>query len=212
MRVLIFGSSITQGFWDLDGGWATRIRRHYDEKSMQDLENDNEPTIFNLGVSADTSQNIVERFESETIARTRHNIKPVTVVEIGINDSMLEAGQEKVSLEDYKKNLELIIEAAERVSTQLLFVGLSACDETITTPVLWGDYVYTNERIKMYEQAMKEVADSHNLTFIPVFEEFYAQIKSGNNLLADGLHPNASGHQIITDLVLPVLQSQLAKL
>ena len=155
MRILFFGSSITQGFWDLEGGYVARIRKHYDARSLKDLEHDDEPTIFNLGVSADTSEDVLARYEHETTARVRHNVKPFTVVEIGINDSMIEAGQEKVSLETYKKNLDEIVKLSKTVSSGIIFVGLSACDEKLTTPASWGDYVYTNERIKMYEYAMQ---------------------------------------------------------
>lgn len=212
MRVLFFGSSITQGFWDIDGGYVARIRRHYDERSLKDLENDNEPTIFNLGVSADTSDEVLVRYEHETTARVRHGIKPFTVVEIGINDSMLEAGKEKVSLNNYKQNLSEIIMASKSVSSGIVFIGLSACDEKLSTPASWGDYVYTNERIKMYENAMREVAEQNDMSFIPIFDEFKSALDAGKDLLTDGLHPNEAGHQFMADIILPKLQQQLQKL
>lgn len=31
MRVLVFGDSITQGFWDTEGGWVERLRKYYDQ-------------------------------------------------------------------------------------------------------------------------------------------------------------------------------------
>jgi hypothetical protein len=76
MRVLVFGDSITQGYWDTDGGWVDRIRRHFDTIQATDLQDNDEPTIFNLGISADNSRNILERIETETISRTRHGLDP----------------------------------------------------------------------------------------------------------------------------------------
>lgn len=212
MRVLFFGSSITQGFWDLDGGYVARIRKHYDKRSLQDLEHDSEQTIFNLGVSADTSENVLARYELETTARVRHGVKLFTVVEIGINDSMLEAGKEKVSPEQYKQNLSEIIKSSKSASSGIIFVGLSACDESLTTPASWGDYVYTNERIEMYENAMREVAEQHDIFFIPIYGKFKAALDSGESLLADGLHPNEAGHQFMADIILKQLDEQLQKL
>lgn len=63
MRVLVFGDSITQGFWDLDGGWVARLRRTYDKQMIEGV-NDDPPSLFNLGVSGDSSDDIVTRFDS----------------------------------------------------------------------------------------------------------------------------------------------------
>lgn len=46
MRVLVFGDSITQGYWDTEGGWVKRIRSHYDLLQITDLNGRDEPTIF----------------------------------------------------------------------------------------------------------------------------------------------------------------------
>lgn len=64
MRILIFGDSITQGFWDTNGGWVDKLRKHYDELQLQDFDK-NPPTVFNLSIDADTSQNILQRAEED---------------------------------------------------------------------------------------------------------------------------------------------------
>lgn len=79
MRVLVFGASITQGYWDTQGGWVQRLRTHYDKKQIADLTKDN-PSVFNLGVSADTTKDILERFEAETKARSRKKFKNCIIV------------------------------------------------------------------------------------------------------------------------------------
>lgn len=84
MRVLVFGDSITRGYWDTNGGWVERIRKHYDLLQASNLEGRDEPTIFNLGIGTDNSKNILARIESETIARTSHGDLPVVGVQIGL--------------------------------------------------------------------------------------------------------------------------------
>lgn len=213
MRVLVFGDSITQGYWDTDGGWVDRIRKYFDEIQVTDLQNKDEPTIFNLGISADNSQNILQRIEAETVARTRHGNLPVIIIQIGVNDSSTDNQtideSVRISIEDYELNLREIIKKAQPISSNIVLVGLSACDEARTTPVSWGDYHYTNTAIKSYEDVMKSIAAEHKLPFIPVFDEFKKAIDEGKDFLPDGLHPNNEGHQFIADIVRPKFEELL---
>jgi len=215
MRVLIFGDSITQGYWDTDGGWVERIRKHYDSLQASDLEGRDEPTIFNLGISADNSRNILDRIGSETVARTRYGDLPVIVIQIGANDSSsdeLPEGQTvSLPIDKYELNLRLIIAKTKPLSSRVIFVGLSACDESQTTPVSWGDFHYTNDSIRMYEDRMKDVAREHNIPFVPVFDRFKAELGKGRDLLPDGLHPNNEGHAFMCELILNELDSLFVK-
>jgi lysophospholipase L1-like esterase len=209
MRVLVFGDSITQGYWDINGGWVERIRKHYDSLQASDLQGRDEPTVFNLGISADNSADILARIEPETIARTRHGNLPVIIIQIGVNDSSVDKTTEQtgnaLSLQEYEKNLRAIIERATPISSKLIFVGLSACDETRTTPVSWGDFYYTNTAIKEYEDKMKEIATENDIAFIPIFDIFLKTLNEDNDLLPDGLHPNADGHELMRSLILEKL-------
>lgn len=175
MRVLVFGDSITQGYWDTNGGWVERIRKHYDSLQVADMEGRDEPTIFNLGISADNSKNVLKRIAPEIIARTRHGNLPIVIVQVGVNDSSndsMPAG-ESVSLpiDRYEQNLRSIIETAQPLSSKIILVGLSACDESRTTPVSWGDYNYKNDAIKNYEDKMRDTASELSIPFIPVFDQ-----------------------------------------
>lgn len=212
MRVLVFGDSITQGYWAVEYGWVDRLRLHYDKLQISDLENRDEPTIFNLGVSADTSENVLTRIESEVLARTRthHPVKPAVVVQIGINDSCTVQNKPRVDVGKYKINLKKIISRVEEISSKIIFVGLSAVDESRTNPVFWGEYYYTNTAIKKYEDAMKEVAEVNNVSFVPVFDKFKSALDQGKKLLPDGLHPYDEGHKLIADIVQPALEEVLA--
>lgn len=206
MRVLIFGDSITQGYWDTEGGWVERLRRHYDSIQAQNLETNTEPTIFNLGISADNSANILERIVPETSARTRHDKLPVVVIQIGVNDSSWVGETEDLGaglpIDKYEDNMQKIINVVKPICSKLILVGLSSCDETKTMPVFWGNFFYSNDQIKKYENVLSGIADKNNISFIPIFDEFYRQIKLGKDYLPDGLHPDNQGHEFIFKLVL----------
>ncbi len=211
MRVLIFGDSITQGYWAVEHGWVDRLRMFFDSKQYQDLKNNDEPTIFNLGISADTSSDILARIVNEVDVRTRphHPMQPTVVVQIGINDSARMPKNNNVSIEDYKNNLKSIAQALKDRTSQLIFVGFSACDDARTNPVSWGEFYYRNDDIKAYEQAMANVASELGIPFIPVFDEFKKQLVSGGDLLPDGLHPNEEGHELMYQIIKPKIEELL---
>ncbi len=206
MRVLVFGDSITQGFWDSKGGWVNRLRKHYDERQLRDLEHDTEPTIFNLGVSGDRIASLLWRFENETMARLGREEQIACVFAIGINDTYLEGKDPVASPDIYQESLNELLNKAKKFTDRILFVGMSPCDEAKTTPVAWRDITYTNERILEFEQVLKKFCEDNDLPYVQIFEKFQAKQKE-QELFADGLHPNDAGHQLIAELVKPALES-----
>ena len=68
-QILIFGDSIIYGAWDREGGWAARLRKFLDEKTL--TEEDFYCLVYNLGISGDTTEDLLERFEFETEQRIK---------------------------------------------------------------------------------------------------------------------------------------------
>lgn len=205
MRVLIFGDSITQGFWDTEGGWVGRIRKHYDQQMIDNTDND-PPTIFNLGVPGNSSDDVLARFENETKARATEEL--AFVVAIGVNDARTKAGVNYSDPNRYKQNLSEILRLAKQHSSKIMFVGLTPCVEERSNPVSWGDTGYTNGRIKEFDDALRQFCEEEQLLFVEVFEPF-AKAEAETELLPDSLHPNDEGHQLVADLVLSKLQDLL---
>ncbi len=212
MRVLIFGASITQGFWDTEGGWVGRLRQYYDEKYIADMTLD-QPTIFNLGISANKASDVLERFEGETNSRQqrskgrKHDL--AIVIAVGTNDAVLENGVPWSSVDQYETNLKKLIQVARKYTARIMIVGLASCDESKTMPVSWDSAIsYKNESISEIENIMKKVASESSLPFVPIFNAFKEKdIQVG--LLADGLHPNNKGHEFIFNLVKPEFEKFL---
>lgn len=211
MRVLVFGDSITQGYWAVEHGWVDRLRRYFDAKQFKDLEKNDEPTVFNLGISADTSEDVMRRIDSELAVRTRthHTTKPAVIVQIGVNDSSIDHGKRQVEIDEYKNNLREIINQLKGKTSTTIFIGSSACDEKRTMPVFWGDYICDNESIKRYEDAMQEVAEDNSIPFVGIFDAFKRSLDSGADLLPDGLHPNDEGHELIFNTLISQVEELL---
>jgi lysophospholipase L1-like esterase len=203
MRVLVFGDSITQGFWDTSGGWVQRIRTVYDKETIKtdyDL-----PTIFNLGISGNSSRDIVERFEAETKARCQDE-ELGFIFAVGLNDSRTKSGINFSEPEEYKSNLEKLLVMASRYSNKIVFVGLTPCVEERSNPVSWSDTGYTNDRIRMFNQVLEDFCHDNALEFIDTLTPF-TEAEAKTELLPDSLHPNNEGHRLIAGIVLPRLKS-----
>jgi lysophospholipase L1-like esterase len=207
MRVLVFGASITQGFWDTKGGWVQRLRSHYDTIKLQDIEKEDDyPDIFNLGISGNTSKDLLNRLENEAKVRISNKNNSAIIFSIGTNNAAVEGnGKEWSTPEAYRAELQELIYRARGVTDKIMFVGFPCCDESRTTPVSWLDIHYTNERLLIFDKVAREVCAENNILHIPTFEALKEQHDLGKNIFADGLHPNDEGHELIFQLVQPEL-------
>jgi lysophospholipase L1-like esterase len=205
MRVLVFGDSVTQGFWDGEGGWVSRIRKISDKQEIE-RTNAHSPTIFNLGVSGNSSDDVASRIEAETDARLSESV--AFIIAAGLNDSRTKAGLNFSDIDRYTKNLETILGKARNYSDKILFLGLTPCDERRTNPVSWGDSGYTNKRIREFNAVLLNFIQN-NVGFVDIFVPF-STVQDQTDLLFDGLHPNDEGHQLIADLVWPRLLDLVA--
>ncbi len=211
MRVLVFGDSITQGFWDPSGGWVNHLWEHYVNLELKNRTHYEQPTIFNLGISGDDTNKILERFDNETSARVWPNGEFTFLFATGMNDARLDNGQLNSSPGEYRTRLKVLIQKATHFSDKIMFVGFNSCEENLTTPVPWAPNVsYKNEEILKFEKALQEVAAKQGVLYVPVFSKFQQKLSEGKKLLADGLHPNDKGHELIFQLVQPELDKLLS--
>lgn len=208
MNLLIFGSSITWGAWDKEGGWAQRLKSFCDNRTLE-TNFGNYTAVYCLGVSGDKTTDLLDRFDVEVKARIDTGEPTLILIEIGINDSqfVLDENQHCVSPKVYKENLLKLIEKSKQLGADLIFVGLTPIDDSKVDPTPWTPgRSYRLEFVKQYEEILKEVAESQSIPFIEIMSRFLeADFKS---LLVDGLHPNTEGHQIIFEEVKKYLVSK----
>jgi lysophospholipase L1-like esterase len=194
--ILVFGDSIAYGAWDKEGGWVERLKNSLAEKR----KSDSYYIIYNLSVSGETTEDLVQRFDFE--AGQRADKDTAILFAIGINDlQFIEPMHDVVrTLKRFKENIEGLIQTASRLSKIVFFVGLTPLNEKITRP-LPSDFAnpYTNEHVKELNQVIKSVCSEEKAVFIEIFSGF---MKAGHErLLEDGLHPNSNGHKLIFEQV-----------
>lgn len=209
MRVLVYGASITQGFYDTEGGWVQRLRKHYDELFLKDTSKD-QPTIFNLGISGDNTDRLLRRFETETQARKFPREDFAFIFMIGTNNAWVRGdGRQNSTPENYRRELEELISKARQYSDKIMFVGIAPCDEARSQPIPWNkDIFFTNERLRIFDEALKNVCRQERVKYQPVFDVLKDKMEK-EDIYADGLHPNDVGHQLIFEQVQPALDELL---
>ncbi|MBS3175302.1 hypothetical protein J4440_05455 [Candidatus Woesearchaeota archaeon] len=201
--VLIFGDSVVQGFWDYEGGWADRLKQFLMSKSLE-----NEKyffSVFNLGISGDTSKDILERIEFETRQRIKLLEKDediIFLISIGSNDSIynLKTKKHYIDLKEFENNLTKIFIIAKKYSDKIIFVGDNPVDEDLTNPIPWlKDCSYNNNFIQKYSKVSEELCKKDKLYFIEIYNKF-SKMKY-KELLSDGVHSNSEGHKMIFEIV-----------
>ncbi len=202
-HILVFGTSTTYGAWDIEGGWVQRLRKFFDQKTI-DSNYQDYYLVYNLGVSGDKSTNILERFESETRVRTDledKNQETIILFHLGINDCIYNEGIGglEVSQEDFKNNYIELIGLAKNYSQKIVVIGSMPTDSRVD-PIPWAPgRHYRNEDVKKYNQIMEEVAKETEVEFLEIYEKFINQDYS--SLLADGVHMSSEGHRQFYEIV-----------
>jgi lysophospholipase L1-like esterase len=202
MKIIIFGDSMVYGAWDPEkGGWAQRIRNFLDKESLSKPENCYE--IYNLGVPGNTTKKLLKRFEFETKQRIgEDNQELIFIFSIGVNDSQFIHSKNSLrfSTEEYKKNLNKLLNLAQKLSQKIIFLGLTSVDEAKTDPIPWNtDKTYKNEYIQKFNKVLRGFCQENKVYFIEIFEKLIKE--NYQSILEDGLHPNSKGHKKIFEIV-----------
>ncbi|MFA6585551.1 MAG: GDSL-type esterase/lipase family protein [Candidatus Paceibacterota bacterium] len=193
----IWGDSITFGAGDelKNGGWCGRLKKYFEVKGGNHR-------VYNLGISGDTSNNILERFDVEAKARVKfiHEIdRQIIIFSVGVNDTvkLLEENKIKTEIDAFKKNISTLIEKAKSYTKEVVFIGMIPVDEDIR--LNRKNKELTNERVKQYNNIIKELCNNNTVFFFDIFQEFFKL--SYKELLSDGLHPNSEGYEKMYELI-----------
>ena len=180
-RVVFLGDSLTAGLG---------LPREQSVPSLIQVRLDMEGyqyEVVNAGVSGDTSAGGLRRLDWSLEGNVA-----VLVVELGAND-----GLRGLPVEQMKQNLDQIIGRAKQRGITVILTGMEA-------PPNYGA-TYTNA----FRQTFRDLADEHDVAFVPFFLEGVAGNPGLNN--SDGIHPNAAGAKIIEQIIWRALEPVLEK-
>jgi lysophospholipase L1-like esterase len=155
-------------------------------------------SVINRGVSGDTTQDLLARWERDAI-----RLQPDWLfIKVGINDvwSVFEGFyREGISLEDFEKNYRRLIQLAhDRTQTQMILIE----------PFLVEKSQRDNFRrvLSHYQAKIDQIAEEYSLLLVRLQQAFDKGLKSqpAEYWTEDRVHPTAIGHALIA---LEVLKS-----
>ncbi|MFA6564101.1 MAG: GDSL-type esterase/lipase family protein [Verrucomicrobiia bacterium] len=182
-------------------------------------------TVHNAGVSGNTTAAALKRLQTDVLA-----YKPrIVVMQFGINDSAVDvwrtppAKQPRVSLETFLANYRAMITAARKQGAKVILMTTNPLRWTSKTRELYGKPPYNpgaedgfeSAHLRAYNEAIRALAKELDVPLVDVhaaYPAFAAKHKTTiDQMLLDGMHPGDSGHELVAELLVPVIRDLLRR-
>lgn len=206
LRIVAFGDSTTAPRGKL---------RVYSQILSEELAGAGSPVqIVNSGVGGNTTRNGLARFERDVV---RHR-PDVVIIQFGINDSAVDvwrvppATESRIKLDEYANNLREMIRTLKDSGTHVILMTPNPLRWTTKLKDLYGKPPYDptdqdgfNVTLQPYVNRVRQLAREECVKLIDVDRAFHEFGKRDgqtiDDLLLDGMHPNAAGHQLIAKML-----------
>lgn len=185
IRICFIGDSFAAGTGDTEAlGWVGRV-------AAAALAAGHNLTAYNLGIRRETSADILRRWRQECEPRTLPGTDTRVVFSFGANDTALEGGQRRLTLEQSLANARALLREA-KAGYPTLLVG----------PPPVADAAH-DERIDELSRELARVAREANIPYRDVFTPLMASTLWRQEVVAnDGSHPRADGYRELARLVM----------
>ena len=184
VRICFVGDSFVNGTADPEClGWTGRV-------CSSAIRAGHHVTHYNLGIRRNTSKNIAERWRAECHQRLSVDYDSRVVFSFGVNDTMIEEGQQRVdTATTLHVAAQILTDAKEHYSC--LWVG--------PPPVADADH---NACIGLLCKAFQALSVDINVPYLPVFHSLVKSRAWLNEVASgDGAHPQANGYAELARLV-----------
>lgn len=184
-RICFVGDSLVHGTDDPQcRGWPGRITAEARKRGFN-------VTHYNLGVRADTSNEIAVRWHLECAIRLPEHVKRYVVFSFGVNDITHKDGARRVSEEDSVKNFKAIISRASSLYQTAVIGPSPVADDA------------SNRRISHLSRIFQAAAQQVYVPYLPVFDVLLADTVWMSQVQGnDGGHPTAEGYDTLAKLVI----------
>lgn len=184
LKILFLGDSLTEGYGiDPDKAFAPLI----DKKIKAEFTHGANIKVIQDGISGATSASALGRLKWQL--RAKHKPK-ILVLALGAND-----GLRGLDPQAMQKNLISVIELAQKKGLIVVFAGMRALPN------------YGQQYAQQYEPVFSNLAQKYQLIFMPFLLDEVAGSPQLN--IADGIHPNEKGHEIIANNLYPYIKKAI---
>ncbi len=211
MIIFIFGDSITQGYWDTEGGWADRIKRYVMAADIQ-RGYKSYHGVFNMGIDANFTHNVLDRLTAEVNTRRTPEADASSnygvIFAVGVNDSLHKNDTFLSTPAQYGIELKLLLKKVNNLGSRIAFVNLLPIDESAKDQATASaDLYFTNDRIRLFNDILEQFCTVNRLTLIDSRSRF---VHNYSLFAPDGVHPNTRGHEAIYDSLMPTIKTWLS--
>ncbi len=156
---------------------------------------ENDKIVYNRGISGDTSDRMLERFEKNAL-----NINPdVVYILVGTND-IVKKIEHNVIIDNISKT---IAKCKKSGVSKIIVSGLYPVNKSINSNMVGSR---TNKEIKELNEKIKNVVSQYNAIFSDLTSVLADEDGNFNKEFTyDGLHPNAKGYIEIAKVIMPLI-------
>lgn len=170
--ILVFGDSLSAGYGLARGeNWPQLLAQRLQQKKTN-------YTVVNASISGETTQGGANRIDD---ALKTHR-PAVVILALGANDGLRGA-----DLNTMRRNLERMIDAAQRSHARVLLAGMRI-------PPNYG-LAYTEK----FQSTFRDVAKARRVPLVPFLLEGFAEKR--DYFLPDNLHPTAAAQPMILETI-----------
>jgi lysophospholipase L1-like esterase len=173
--------------------------------------------VINAGVRGDTTRRAAARFSTDVLAKHPR----LVIIQFGINDAAIDVWKDppektpRVPRAEYEKNLADFLAACRRQGINVVLMTPNPTRWAERTLELYGRPPYDrndpdgfNLNLRPYAETMRQLASKTGTPLVDVLRAHDDAAKAGGpELTDDGMHPNAAGQQLVTDLLMQVLRT-----
>lgn len=208
--ILLFGDSLTQLGWGIDGnaGWAALLASTYTRRA----------DVLNRGFSGYNTRHALEVLPRIFGPGEMKEPLLFCTVYLGANDSALPGERQHVPIEEYQRNLGKIISSIrDRVGEKppIILMTPPPVDEPRWASY-WGDEKpdRLNQVSLDYGAVCKQVASEHDCSVVDVFEILggNGNVSEYSQHLSDGLHLSSSGNTLMYEGLMAIIQERYPEL
>ncbi len=206
--IVMFGDSTT-------AARPEAIQKVYSQRVAEALQGvASSLTVNNAGIAGNSTDDAIKRLERDVLAH-----KPrVVVIQFGINDSAIDVWRKppvtepRVALAKYQQNLRDMISRVRAAGAKPILMTANPLRWTAKLKELYGHPPYRpgeidgfeSPSLASYNAAMRKLASELSVPLVDVHKKFSAH--DVDELLLDGMHPNDAGHEIVANLLVPVIR------
>jgi len=177
-------------------------------------------SVHNAGIPSNTTVQARKRLQADVL-----HFKPrVVVMQFGINDSAVDvwkkppATEARVSLAAFIDNYRAMITETQKQGAKVIVMTTNPLRWTSQLRELYGKPPYNANaedgfeslNLTRYNAALRKLATELNVPLVDVhaaYPDFAAKNKTSiEKMLLDGMHPGDLGHQLVAELLVPVIR------